>query len=198
MIWIITHTHTQAWLVFSLQGPNKIPADIVFIVRQKSHPLYARLRNDLTYRIQISLEMVRRYIGAKGNRIWAVFKSKTRPTSPAGFDRVLCGCGDAGREADHHSHQRYRAVGVSPLPSFITIRGRHPSALGPRGCLLWCICPVFQRSPDYKKVVAGEGMPLSHDASARGNLVIAFDIQFPEKLAPESKQLIKQALSVKC
>lgn len=43
----------------------------------------------------------------------------------------------------------------------------------------------------------GEGMPLSHDVSARGNLIITFDIQFPEKLAPESKQLIKQALSIK-
>lgn len=44
--------------VLSLQGPNKIPADIVFIVRQKSHPLYVRQDNDLIYKIQISLEMV--------------------------------------------------------------------------------------------------------------------------------------------
>lgn len=45
-------------LYFLPQGPNKIPADIVFIVRQKSHPLYVRQGNDLIYKIQISLEMV--------------------------------------------------------------------------------------------------------------------------------------------
>lgn len=52
-------------------------------------------------------------------------------------------------------------------------------------------------SPEYKKVVPGEGMPLSHHVSTKGNLIITFDVHFPEKLAPEGKQLIKQALSLK-
>ncbi|XP_054481305.1 dnaJ homolog subfamily B member 13 [Anoplopoma fimbria] len=39
------------------QGPNSIPADIVFIVRQKSHPLFARENNDLIYKAQITLQM---------------------------------------------------------------------------------------------------------------------------------------------
>lgn len=52
-------------------------------------------------------------------------------------------------------------------------------------------------SPAYKKVVPGEGMPLSHDVSTKGNLIITFDVHFPEKLSPESKQLIKRALSFK-
>lgn len=43
----------------------------------------------------------------------------------------------------------------------------------------------------------GEGMPVSRDVSTRGDLIITFDIQFPTKLAPERKQLIKQALSIK-
>ncbi|KAM3869281.1 dnaJ homolog subfamily B member 13 [Diretmus argenteus] len=39
------------------QGPNNIPADIVFIVRQKSHHHFVRQRNDLVYKFQISLDM---------------------------------------------------------------------------------------------------------------------------------------------
>ncbi|KAJ7995991.1 hypothetical protein DPEC_G00232450 [Dallia pectoralis] len=37
------------------QGPNSIPADIVFIVRQKSHSRFKRQHNDLIYTAQISL-----------------------------------------------------------------------------------------------------------------------------------------------
>lgn len=50
-------------------------------------------------------------------------------------------------------------------------------------------------SPAYNKVVTGEGMPLSQDPSQRGNLILTFNIQFPVKLSPERKQLIKQALA---
>ncbi|XP_046875916.1 dnaJ homolog subfamily B member 13 [Hypomesus transpacificus] len=39
------------------QGPNSIPADIVFVVRQKNHPRFVRAHNALVYTAQISLEM---------------------------------------------------------------------------------------------------------------------------------------------
>lgn len=39
------------------QGPNNIAADIVFIVRQKPHPVFERQDDDLVYHVQISLEM---------------------------------------------------------------------------------------------------------------------------------------------
>ncbi|KAM6970655.1 dnaJ homolog subfamily B member 13 [Aplochiton taeniatus] len=39
------------------QGPNNIPADIVFIIRLKTHPWFVRQHNDLVYTAQISLEM---------------------------------------------------------------------------------------------------------------------------------------------
>lgn len=59
------------------------------------------------------------------------------------------------------------------------------------------VCFSQHFSPAYEKVLTGEGMPLFEDSSQRGNLIISFDIQFPEKLSPERKQLIKEALSVK-
>ncbi|XP_054611109.1 dnaJ homolog subfamily B member 13 isoform X2 [Dunckerocampus dactyliophorus] len=49
----------------------------------------------------------------------------------------------------------------------------------------------------YQKVVTGEGMPFSQNPSQRGNLILTFGIQFPERLSPERKDLIKQALLFK-
>nr|XP_043870410.1 dnaJ homolog subfamily B member 13-like [Solea senegalensis] len=108
------------------QGPNNIPADFVFIVRQKSHPLFERQDNDLIYKVHISLEM-----------------------ALTGF-----------------------SVNVE------TLDGR---------LLTIPINDIVQ--PMYKKVVSGEGMPLSQDPSQRGNLIITFHIHFPEKLSPEQSRL---------
>ncbi|XP_074529015.1 dnaJ homolog subfamily B member 13 [Halichoeres trimaculatus] len=116
------------------QGPNSIPADIVFIVRQKAHPLFIRQQNDLVYKVQISLEM-----------------------ALTGF-----------------------SVDVE------TLDGR---------LLTIPINDIVH--PAYKKEVIGEGMPLSQDPSRKGNLIITFDVQFPEKLSAERRQLIKQALNFK-
>ncbi|KAM4544715.1 dnaJ homolog subfamily B member 13 [Odontesthes bonariensis] len=139
---ILTIDVTPGWkegtrIVFSKegdQGPNSIPADIVFIVRQKSHPLFIRQDNDLVYKAKISLQM-----------------------ALTGF-----------------------SVDVQ------TLDGRLLSI------------PVNDIvHPAYKKVLSGEGMPLSRDPSQRGNLTITFDIRFPDKLSAERKHLIKQALDLK-
>ncbi|XP_074468250.1 dnaJ homolog subfamily B member 13 [Sebastes fasciatus] len=116
------------------QGPNSIPADIVFIVRQKSHSRFARQDNDLIYKAPITLEM------------------------------ALNGFSVDVETLDG------RLISI-PINDIV-----HPS---------------------YNKVVTGEGMPLFQDPSQRGNLIITFDIQFPEKLSPERKHLIKQALAFK-
>lgn len=42
------------------QAPNKIPADIVFIIRDKPHPHFKREGSDLKYTCQISLKEVRK------------------------------------------------------------------------------------------------------------------------------------------
>lgn len=49
-------------------------------------------------------------------------------------------------------------------------------------------------TPNTKKVIRGEGMPLQKNPSRRGDLIVKFDIQFPTKLSPESKELLKKAL----
>lgn len=40
------------------QGRNKIPADIVFIIRDKPHPLFKREGSDIRYTVKISLKQV--------------------------------------------------------------------------------------------------------------------------------------------
>ncbi|XP_054611108.1 dnaJ homolog subfamily B member 13 isoform X1 [Dunckerocampus dactyliophorus] len=116
------------------QGPSKIPADIVFIVRQKSHPLFIRQNNDLIYKAQISLAM------------------------------ALTGCSVNVETLDG----RLLNVPINDIVHFT-----------------------------YQKVVTGEGMPFSQNPSQRGNLILTFGIQFPERLSPERKDLIKQALLFK-
>lgn len=51
-------------------------------------------------------------------------------------------------------------------------------------------CP----SPKYFKKVPGEGMPLPEDPTKKGDLFIFFDIQFPTRLTPQKKQMLRQAL----
>ena len=40
------------------QSPNKIPADIVFVIKDKPHPLFTRNGNDLHYKAKITLKEV--------------------------------------------------------------------------------------------------------------------------------------------
>lgn len=52
----------------------------------------------------------------------------------------------------------------------------------------------FCLSPKYFKMVPGEGMPLPEDPTKKGDLFIFFDIQFPTRLTPQKKQMLRQAL----
>lgn len=55
-------------------------------------------------------------------------------------------------------------------------------------------CPEIM-SPGYQKIVPSEGMPLSKTPTMRGNLVIRFDINFPQYLNDAQKNAIKAALA---
>ncbi|KAF4108360.1 dnaJ homolog subfamily B member 13 [Onychostoma macrolepis] len=116
------------------QGPNNIPADIVFVIRQKPQPCFVRQNDDLYYTAHISLE------------------------------KALTGFSVEVETLDG------RLLNI-PINDIV--------------------------HPQYTKTVTGEGMPLAHNPSNRGDLIIRFITQFPEKLSPEKKQLLKQALSSK-
>ncbi|XP_018955698.1 dnaJ homolog subfamily B member 13 [Cyprinus carpio] len=113
------------------QGPNNIPADIVFVIRQKHHPRFVRQNDNLYYMAHISLE------------------------------KALTGFSVEVETLDG------RLLNI-PINDIV--------------------------HPQYTKVVTGEGMPLVNNPSKRGDLIIRFITHFPEKLSPEKKQLLKQAL----
>jgi DnaJ family protein B protein 4 len=49
-------------------------------------------------------------------------------------------------------------------------------------------------SPQTRRVIAGKGMPLRTDPSKRGDLIVKFNIQFPEELPLEKKRRIVELL----
>lgn len=46
-------------------------------------------------------------------------------------------------------------------------------------------------TPDYKKIVAGEGMPITRQPGVRGNLVINFNVVWPTSLTEQQKEQAK-------
>lgn len=113
------------------QGPNNVPADIVFIVKDKAHPRFQRIGIDLVYTAKVPL------------------------------GKALTGC-----TVDIHTLDD-RTLHI-PITDIV--------------------------KPGYNKVVPGEGMRISKDPSQKGDLIIKFDIEFPQSLMPEKKELIKHAL----
>jgi len=113
------------------QGPNIIPADITFVVKDKPHESFRRDGADLLYTANISLS------------------------------RALTGT----TLEIHTLDERILHIPITDIVS-----------------------------PGYKKVVPGEGMPQSQNPEEKGDLVIDFNIIFPQSLKPDKKALIKKAL----
>ena len=47
--------------------------------------------------------------------------------------------------------------------------------------------------PDYRKRVAGEGLPLPEDPKERGSLIVSFNIEYPVYLPVSNKTYVKRA-----
>lgn len=114
------------------QAPNKIPADIVFIIRDKPHPHFKREGSDLKYTCQISLK------------------------------EALCG-----------------ARAEIPL-------------LGGERMVVNLQDEVVQ--PNTVKRIVGKGLPNPKDVNRKGDLIVNFDIQFPERLSDHLKDLFRKYL----
>nr|XP_018892917.1 dnaJ homolog subfamily B member 13 isoform X1 [Gorilla gorilla gorilla] len=113
------------------QGPNIIPADIIFIVKEKLHPRFRRENDNLFF------------------------------VNPIPLGKALTCCTVEVRTLDD------RLLNI-PINDIV--------------------------HPKYFKKVPGEGMPLPEDPTKKGDLFIFFDIQFPTRLTPQKKQMLRQAL----
>ncbi|XP_044756179.1 dnaJ protein homolog 1-like [Coccinella septempunctata] len=114
------------------QGVNKIPADIVFIIRDKTHGTFKREGSDLRYTAKISLK------------------------------QALCGC----------------IVNV-PL-----ISGGQ-EALNYKGDII---------KPQTVRRIAGKGLPFPKEPSRRGDLIVTFDIRFPDVISTTVRKYLEEKL----
>ncbi|XP_010611751.1 dnaJ homolog subfamily B member 1 [Fukomys damarensis] len=115
------------------QTSNNIPADIVFVLKDKPHNIFKRDGSDVIYPARISLR------------------------------EALCGC----------------TVNVP------TLDGR-------------TIPVVFKDviRPGMRRKVPGEGLPLPKTPEKRGDLVIEFEVTFPERIPQTSRTILEQVLLI--
>ncbi|XP_017312587.1 dnaJ homolog subfamily B member 1b [Ictalurus punctatus] len=114
------------------QMPNNIPADVIFIVKDKPHPVFKRDGSDIIYPAKISLK------------------------------EALCGCTVKAPTLDK------RTVSLSLQDDIIR--------------------------PGMKRRITGEGLPLPKSPERRGDLIIEFEVKFPERLTRDAKDTIAQVL----
>ncbi|XP_063981664.1 dnaJ protein homolog 1-like isoform X2 [Diachasmimorpha longicaudata] len=114
------------------QGRGKVPADIVFIIRDKPHPLYRREGQDIRYTCKLSLK------------------------------QALCGT-------------------VVDVP---TLSGEKISLNLTRDVV----------KPNMVKRIQGQGLPFPKEPSRRGDLLVSFDIKFPDTLAQSAKDILYDTL----
>ncbi|XP_008853618.1 dnaJ homolog subfamily B member 1 isoform X2 [Nannospalax galili] len=115
------------------QTSNNIPADIVFVLKDKPHNVFKRDGSDVIYPARISLR------------------------------EALCGC----------------TVNVP------TLDGR-------------TIPVVFKDviRPGMRRKVPGEGLPLPKTPEKRGDLIIEFEVIFPERIPLTSRSVLEQVLPI--
>ncbi|XP_013398083.1 dnaJ homolog subfamily B member 4-like [Lingula anatina] len=113
------------------QTPNNIPADIVFVIKDKPHPLFKRDGQDLLYKQTITLK------------------------------QALIGC----------------TINVPTLDSTkvpLTIR------------------EVIK--PGVKKRINGLGLPLPKNPTKKGDMIVEFDIKFPDTIPEAAKEMLQNCL----
>lgn len=114
------------------QTPGKIPADIIFIIRDRPHPTFKREGSDIKYSAKISLK------------------------------QALCGC-------------------TVKVP---TLQGDNVT-INTSGEII---------KPNTVKRISGKGLPFPKEPSRRGDLLVAFDIKFPDSLSKDTKDVLKDLL----
>lgn len=113
------------------QSPNRIPADIAFIIRDKPHPLFKREGSDIRYIAKVTLK------------------------------EALCGT-----------------------------KVEVPTLTGEKRVLR--INDIIK--PHFVHRIQGQGLPYPKDQSRRGDLIVAFEIKFPEELTESTKATLRKCL----
>lgn len=114
------------------QGRGKIPADIVFIIRDKPHPTFKREGSDIRYTAKISLK------------------------------QALCG-----------TQIEIPTLSGSRIPLNLTREIVKPTTV---------------------RRIQGQGLPYPKEPNRKGDLIVSFDIIFPEHLSSSAKDILMDVL----
>jgi len=129
-------------VTFAKEGdriPNKIPADIAFVIRDKPHPVYTREESNIVYTHKVSLR------------------------------DALCGTVVQVPLLQRDKSVPAKSVNLNLKDDVI--------------------------KPTTVRRIQGEGLPFPKDPNRRGDLLVKFDIQFPDRISSSSKDVLFDVLS---
>ncbi|XP_006634747.1 dnaJ homolog subfamily B member 4 [Lepisosteus oculatus] len=115
------------------ESPGTIPADIVFVIKDKPHARFRREGSNIVSPVRVSLR------------------------------QALCGCSVTVPTVDGKSY---------------TLK-----------------CAEVIR-PGMRKIISGQGLPFPKNPDQRGDLVVEFDVAFPDSLPASAKDVLKRHLPV--
>nr|XP_020511666.1 dnaJ homolog subfamily B member 1-like [Labrus bergylta] len=113
------------------ERPTNIPADVVFVLKDKPHPIFKRDGSDIVYTAKISLR------------------------------DALCGC----------------SINAP------TLEGRTVT-----------VTATDIVHPGMKRHISGEGLPHPKRPDRRGDLIVEYEVKFPERLSQSARDTIAQVL----
>lgn len=153
------------------ETPTNIPADVVFVLKDKPHPVFKRDGSDIIYTAKISLrdvsiihsllsssEMVEEYNEQGSSYYSLIFLMFLFFLLSY---QALCGCTVNAPTLDGRS-----------LPVSTT--------------------DIVQ--PGMKRRISGEGLPYPKRPDRRGDLIVEYEVKFPERLSQSARDTIGQVL----
>lgn len=131
------------------QSPSTIPADIIFIVKDKPHATFKREGSDLIYTAKIPLKDVSTPLQSSAFTLIDLFQA-------------LCGA-------------------TITVPTLDATRTRKLQ-----------LNEIIK--PTTEKRLTGDGLPYPRQPTTRGDIIVRFDIKFPDTLTKEQKESLALTL----
>lgn len=145
------------------ETPTNIPADIVFVVKDKPHPVFRRDGSDIVYPAKISLRDV--------SKVHATFSTETD---------------------NCHKHTPNKVPNLFSYFSFQALCGCTVTVPTLEGKSVSVTTDIAQ--PGMRRRVSGEGLPYPKRPDRRGDLIVDYEVKFPERLSQSARDTIANVL----